>query len=66
VLGHTGRVVCPQAAEDLTNTPVIQPLSEESNTWRGRAETHQIIRQVFRGNIALECAESSFTAQDKQ
>jgi hypothetical protein len=43
VLGHTGRAVCPQAAEDF-NTRVIQPMSDESNTWRGRAETYQINR----------------------
>jgi hypothetical protein len=44
VLGHIGRVVCRQAAENLT--PLFQPVTDRSGTWRGRKKTHQIDRDI--------------------
>ena len=42
--GHIGRVVCRQAAENLT--PLFQPVMDRSSTWRGRKKTHQIDRDI--------------------
>jgi len=44
VQGHIGRVVCRQAAENLT--PLFQPMTDRSSTWRGRKKTHQIDRDI--------------------
>ena len=44
MLGHIGRVVCRQAAEYLT--PLFQPVTDRSGTWRGRKNTHQIDRDI--------------------
>ena len=44
MLGHIGRVVCRQAAENLT--PLFQPVTDRSSTWRGRRKTHQIDRDI--------------------
>ena len=44
MLGHIGRVVCRQAAENLT--PLFQPVTDRSSTWRGRKKTHQIGRDI--------------------
>jgi len=67
VLSHIGRVVCRQAAENLT--PLFQPVTDRSSTSRGRKKTHQIDRDirfshdivhvlmscvVFRENVQLE------------
>ena len=42
--GHIGRVVCRQAAENLT--PLFQPVTDRSSIWRGRKKTHQIDRDI--------------------
>jgi len=36
--------VCRQAAENLT--PLFQPVTDRSSTWRGRKKTHQIDRDI--------------------
>jgi hypothetical protein len=41
VQGHIGSAVRRQAAENLT--PLFQPVTDGSSTWRGRRETHRII-----------------------
>ena len=38
--GHIGSLVRREAAEKLT--PMVQPVSDGSSSWRGRRETHQI------------------------
>ena len=42
--GHIGRVVCRQVAENLT--PLFQPVTDGSSTWKGRKKTHQIDRDI--------------------
>ena len=42
--GHIGRVVCRQAAENLT--PLFQPVTDGSSTWKGRKKTHKIDRDI--------------------
>jgi len=36
--------VCRQAAENLT--PLFQPVTDRSGTWRGRKKTHEIDRDI--------------------
>jgi len=57
VQGHIGRVVCRQAAENLT--PLFQPVTDGSSTWRGHKKTHQIDRDIrFShdiGHVLMSC-----------
>ena len=42
--GHIGRVVCRQAAENLTH--LFEPETDGRSTCRGRKKTHQIDRDI--------------------